>query len=42
MENPEPTEREHELAGTERHEDEDDMRGTPSPEDADNLPTEDD
>jgi hypothetical protein len=41
MENPEPTETEHELAGTERHEDEDDMRGTPDADDADNLPTED-
>ncbi len=27
MENPEPTEREDELAGTERHAEEEDMRG---------------
>jgi hypothetical protein len=27
VENPEPTETEHELAGTERHQDEEDMRG---------------
>jgi hypothetical protein len=27
MENPEPTETEHELAGSERHQDEEDMRG---------------
>jgi hypothetical protein len=39
MENPEPTETEHELEGTERHQEEDDMRGTPDADD-DNLPTE--
>jgi len=38
MENPEPTETEQELAGTERHQE--DMRGTPDA-DEDNLPTED-
>jgi hypothetical protein len=38
MENPEPTETEHELAGTKRHEEEDDMRGA-TPKD-DELPTE--
>ena len=27
MENPEPTETEHELEGTERHQEEEDMRG---------------
>jgi hypothetical protein len=41
MENPEPTETEQELAGTERHAEEEDMRGTPDA-DEDNLPTEDD
>jgi hypothetical protein len=41
MENPEPTETEHELEGTERHQEEDDMRGTTDADD-DNLPTEDD
>lgn len=43
MENPDPTETEHELAGTERHAEEDDMRGVNRPEDddEDNLPTED-
>jgi len=41
MENPEPTETEHELAGTERHQEEEDMRGVTN-EDDDNLPTEDD
>jgi hypothetical protein len=40
MENPKPTEIEEELAGTERHEEEEDMRGTA--QDDDNLPTEDD
>jgi hypothetical protein len=40
MENPEPTETEHELAGTERHQEEQDMRGVA--QDDDNLPTEDD
>jgi hypothetical protein len=40
MENPEPTETEHELAGTERHQQEEDMRGA-TDEDDDNLPTED-
>jgi hypothetical protein len=42
MENPEPTETEQELAGTERHREEEDMRGVTSDEDDDNLPTEDD
>ena len=41
MENPEPTETEHELAGTERQREEEDMRGA-TDEDDDNLPTEDD
>ena len=41
MENPEPTETEQELAGTERHQEEEDMRGVTN-EDDDNLPTEDD
>jgi hypothetical protein len=41
MENPEPTETEQELAGTERQTEEEDMRGTPDA-DEDNLPTEDD
>ena len=41
MENPEPTETEQELAGTERHREEDDMRGPPDADDEDNLPTED-
>jgi hypothetical protein len=41
MENPEPTETEQELAATERHVEEEDMRGTPDADD-DNLPTEDD
>jgi hypothetical protein len=41
MENPEPTETEEELAGTERHTEEEDMRGIPDA-DEDNLPTEDD
>jgi hypothetical protein len=40
MENPEPTELEEELAGTERHQEEEDMRGVG--DDDDNLPTEDD
>ena len=40
MDNPEPTETEHELAGTERHTEEEDMRGAPGA-DEDNLPTED-
>jgi hypothetical protein len=40
MENPEPTETEQELATTERHEEEEDMRGVN--QDDDNLPTEDD
>ena len=41
MENPEPTETEQELAGTKRHQEEEDMRGA-TDEDDDNLPTEDD
>jgi len=42
MENPEPTETEHELAGTERQQEEEDMRGVPDPdEQEDNLPSED-
>jgi hypothetical protein len=42
MENPEPTETEHKLAGTERHQDEEDMRGVnQADDDEDNLPTED-
>ena len=40
MENPEPTELEHELEGTERHQEEEDMRG--GGQDDDNLPSEDD
>jgi hypothetical protein len=40
MENPEPTETEDELAGTQRHEEEEDMRGVGA--DDENLPTEDD
>jgi hypothetical protein len=40
MENPEPTEAEQELAGTERHQEEEDMRGVN--QDDDNLPTEED
>jgi hypothetical protein len=40
MENPGPTETEEELAGTDRHEEEEDMRGVG--QDDDNLPTEDD
>ena len=40
MENPEPTETEEELAGTERHQEEEDQRGVN--QDNDNLPTEDD
>ncbi len=39
MDNPEPTETEHELASTERQQEEEDMRGTTDP-DEDNLPTE--
>ncbi len=31
MENPRPSETENELAGTERHEEEDDMRGATNP-----------
>ena len=43
MENPEPTEIEEELAGTERHQEEEDMRGVnQGGDDDDNLPTEDD
>ena len=42
MENPDPTETEQELAGTERHQEEDDMRGAPDTDDEDNLPTEED
>ena len=41
MENPHPTETEQELAGTERHVEEEDMRGAPDADDEDNLPTED-
>jgi hypothetical protein len=41
MENPEPSETEHELASTERQQEEDDMRGVTDADD-DNLPTEDD
>lgn len=41
MENPEPTETEQELAATERHREEEDMRGV-NQDDEDNLPTEDD
>lgn len=41
MDNPEPTETEHELASTERQQEEEDMRGAPEADD-DNLPTEDD
>jgi hypothetical protein len=40
MDNPEPTEEEHELETTERHQDEEDMRGVN--QDDDNLPSEDD
>lgn len=40
MENPGPTETEEELAGTERHQEEEDMRGATNEAD-DNLPTED-
>jgi hypothetical protein len=40
MDNPEPTEREDELAQTGRQQEEEDMRGTTDPED-DNLPVED-
>ena len=43
MENPEPTETEHELTGTDRHADEEDMRGVNQAErddDEDNLPAE--
>jgi hypothetical protein len=42
MENPEPSETEQELAGTERHREEEDMRGVNQDDDNDNLPTEDD
>jgi hypothetical protein len=42
MENPEPSETEQELAGTERHRDEEGMRGVNQDDDNDNLPTEDD
>jgi hypothetical protein len=38
MENPEPTETEHELEGTERQQEEEDMRGADT--DGDELPTE--
>ncbi len=41
MENPQPTEEEHELAATERQQEEEDMRGV-SQGGEDNLPTEDD
>ena len=41
MDNPEPTETEHELADSDRQQEEDDMRGVTDPDDADNLPTED-
>jgi len=41
MENPEPTETEQELAGTERHQEEEDMRGVGQDDDEDNLPAED-
>jgi hypothetical protein len=41
MENPEPTETEHELAGTERQAEEEDMRGVNQDDDEDNLPAED-
>jgi hypothetical protein len=41
MENPEPTETEHELASTERQQEEEDMRGVGHDDDEDNLPTED-
>ena len=40
MDNPEPTEEEHELVTTERHQEEEDMRGVN--QDDDNLPTEED
>jgi hypothetical protein len=40
--NPGATEREQELAQTGRQEQEEDMGGATSPDDADNLPTEDD
>jgi hypothetical protein len=40
MDNPDPSETEQELAGTERHAEEEDMRGTGA--DDDTLPTEDD
>jgi hypothetical protein len=42
MESPEPTETEHELAATERQQEEEDMRGATEDGDEDNLPTEDD
>jgi len=42
MENPEPAETEQELEGTERHREEEDMRGITDADDEDNLPTEDD
>ena len=35
MENPEPSETEQELAATERQTEEEDMRGTPDPEEQD-------
>jgi hypothetical protein len=41
MESPEPTEQEHELADTDRQQEEEDMRGV-NQDDEDNLPTEDD
>jgi hypothetical protein len=41
MDNPEPTETEHELADTDRQQEEEGMRGVTDPDDADNLPTED-
>jgi hypothetical protein len=41
MENPDPRELEHELAATERQQEEEDMRGTTDADGEDNLPTED-
>ncbi|MGH3001487.1 MAG: hypothetical protein ACRDM1_02260 [Gaiellaceae bacterium] len=40
MDNPKPSEREHELAGTDRHAEEEDMRGPD--QDGDELPKEED
>jgi hypothetical protein len=40
MDNPEPTEEEQELESTQRHQEEEDMRGVN--QDDDNLPSEDD